>query len=71
MQVYFIDQNEPNKYSVFKDIPIGSNVRLVAYTLIDSKIFSYSSDLVIKKNELRSISMKETSEIEFKKLINY
>lgn len=69
MQTYYIDENEKKNNNVFKNIPKGANVRLVAYTLKENKIFSYSSNMVIKENETLTLAMKETSDIAFKALI--
>jgi hypothetical protein len=70
MQTYYIDDNEKKDNNVFKNIPKDAKVRLVAYTLKENKIFSYSSNIVIKENETLTLAMKETSDIDFKTLIN-
>jgi hypothetical protein len=70
MQTYCINDNEKFNNNTFKNIPIGANVRLVAYTLKENKIFTYSSNMKIKENETLTLAMKETNSNDFKTLIN-
>ena len=70
MQTYYVVDNENKNNNVFKNIPKGANVRLVAYTLKENKIFSYSSNMLIKENETLTLALKETSDKGFKTLIN-
>jgi len=71
MQEYYIDVNEKKKTNItFQNIPIGANVKLIAYTLKDNKIFTYSSNMTIKQNETLSLPMNETNEKDFKNLFN-
>jgi len=70
MQTYHINENGKEHNSIFKNIPKDANVRLIAYTLKDNKIFIYSSDITIKENETLTLEMKETSAINFKTLLN-
>jgi hypothetical protein len=68
MQEYFIDEKKTN--IAFQNIPVGAHVKLVAYTLKDNKIFTYSSSITIKENQTLTLSMKETSDNNLKTLIN-
>lgn len=70
MQTYYINDNEKTNNNVFKNIPKGANVRLVAYTLKENKIFTCSSNMTIKENETLTLAMKETSDNDFKTLIH-
>jgi len=70
MQTYFINDNEKIANNTFKNIPTGSNVRLIAYTLKEDKIFTYSSNMTIKENETFTLALKETNGNDFKTLIN-
>lgn len=67
-EYYLPDKNEKNAYVAFNNIPMGANVRLVAYTLKEKKIFTYSSNMTLKENEILTLDMKETSANEFKAL---
>lgn len=69
-EYYFSDKNENNTYVSFNDIPLGANVRLVAYTVLENKIFSYTSDITLKKDQILKLDLKETSSNEFKTLFN-
>lgn len=70
MQTYYVNENGKENNNIFKDIPKDSKVRILAYTLKENKIFSFSSDIAIKENEILTLAMKETSEVDFKTLIN-
>ena len=70
MQTYYVNENGKENNNVFKDIPRASKVRIVAYALKENKIFSFSSNIAIKENETLTLAMKETSEVDFKTLIN-
>jgi hypothetical protein len=66
---YFSD--EDNKVRArFENIPIGSKVRLVALTIKDGKVLSYSANLTVKDKQNFTITMKETKEAELKKLFD-
>jgi hypothetical protein len=67
-EYYFSDNNENNTYVSFNDIPLGANVRLVAYTVLENKIFSYTYDITLKKDQILKLDLKETSSNEFKSL---
>lgn len=56
--------------NVFHDIPLGAQVRLIAYTIKEKKTFSYSSSFTIKANENKTLVLKETSESEFRLLVS-
>lgn len=70
MQEYYFDENEEKTNTTFQNIPVAANVKLIAYTLKDNKIFTYSSNMTIKQNETLSLIMNETNEKDFKKLFN-
>jgi len=70
MQTCLINDNDKVKNNTFKNIPTGSKVRLVAYTLKDDKIFTYSSRMTIKENQTLTLVFKETNENDFKTLIS-
>lgn len=53
----------------FENIPVGAKARLVAFSLKGEKMMAYSAPVVIKKDDLVSISLKETSEEELKTLL--
>jgi hypothetical protein len=53
----------------FGNIPVGYKVRLVAFTVKGEKVYSYSSDITIKEKQTMTLSLKETSEEDFKKLL--
>jgi hypothetical protein len=54
----------------FKNVPIGYKVRLVAYSIKNEKVYSYTSDLIIIENQTLKLDLKETSDEEFKKLFS-
>ena len=70
MQEYYIDAKEKKTNITFQNIPLGANVKLIAYALKDNKIFSYSSNMTIKQKETLSLTMNETNEKDFKNLFN-
>ena len=54
----------------FENIPVGAKARLVAFSLKDNKMLAYATDLVIKRNETVTISLKEVTEDELKTMMN-
>jgi len=54
----------------FENIPLGYKVRLVACSIKKDKVVSYASDMIINNNQTITLSMKETSDNELKKLLN-
>ncbi|MCU0440087.1 MAG: hypothetical protein MUC49_19540 [Raineya sp.] len=60
----------PKKLSKFERLPIGYKVRLIAYSLKNEKVFAYSSDLTIAKEQKLTLSLKEFSDQELKELLN-
>lgn len=58
-----------NEYKgVFDNIPVGENTKIIAFTIKNGKLYSYSSDLKIKTNqrvqiELKGISQDQTDKI--------
>lgn len=69
-EYYFFKRNEINDYVSFNDIPIGAKVRLVAYSMVENKLFSYASDITLNKKEVFKIELRETSFNEFKAIFN-
>ena len=59
----------PDKSPQFENMPIGYKARLIAYTVKHEKVFAYSTDLTITKGQKLTLSLKEISEKDFKKLI--
>ncbi len=53
----------------FPNIPIGSKVRVVAFSLKDNKMMAASFEHIIKRDETITISLKETSEEELKTML--
>ena len=70
MQEYYININEKKPNVTFQNIPLGANIKLIAYTLKDTKIFSYSTNITIKQKETLTLHMNETDENDFKNLFN-
>lgn len=68
MQSYYNKQYSHLKGS-FQNIPIGYKVRLVAYTIKDRQILTYSQDITVKSKDNITIKLKPTSESEFKTLM--
>lgn len=68
MQEYYFDENKKNTNITFNNIPVGANVKIISYTLKDNKIFTYSSNMIIKENETVSLPMNESNEKDFKNL---
>jgi len=63
-QGYFFSDKEFQ----YKYLPIGYKARLIAYSIKDEKVYAFSTDLTIIKNQKLSILLKETNEKDFKKL---
>jgi hypothetical protein len=61
---YFSD-----KLLQFENVPRGYKVRLVAYTVKDERVFAYSTEFTITKGLKLTLSLEETSENDFRKLI--
>lgn len=53
----------------FRNVPVGRTVRIIAYTVKNDKIFTYSADIKIKQNENLTIDFKPTSDADFEKLM--
>lgn len=70
MQTYYFTYNGKTRNEGFTDIPVGSKVRLVAYSIKDEKVLSYASDIIIKDKQTMTLALKETSDDELKKLLN-
>lgn len=50
-------------------LPIGHQVKIIAYTIINEKIFAYSSDVKILKGQKLTLNLKEINEKDFEKII--
>jgi len=61
---YYISHQDNPLSKVFKGIPIGNNVRLIVYSIKDSKILLYSSDFSITENQNINIVLKVSSKEE-------
>lgn len=70
MQSYYFSSNEKTYNEGFSNIPVGYKVRLVAYTIKDEKVLSFASDITVKDKQTLTLTMKETSDVELKKLLN-
>jgi hypothetical protein len=70
MQSYYFSSNGKTYNEGFSNIPVGYKVRLVAYTLKDEKVLSFASDIIVKDKQTLTLTMKETSDVELKKLLN-
>jgi hypothetical protein len=54
----------------FEDVPVGAKARLVAFSLKDEKMMAFSSPITIKKNETVTVSLKEASDDELKRMMS-
>ncbi len=70
MQSNYLSNNDKKVNSEFKNIPIDSKVQLIAFTIKNDKILSYSADIIVKDKQNFTITMKETNDAELKKLFN-
>lgn len=70
MQSYYFSYNGKTINEGFRNIPVGYNVRLVAYTIKDEKVLSHASNMTVKDKQTLTLAMKETNDIELKKLFN-
>lgn len=70
MQTYYSTYNAKTRNEGFTNIPVGSKVRLVAYSIKDEKVLSYASDIIVKDKQTMILALKETSDDELKKLLN-
>jgi len=56
----------------FRDIPVGYNVRLIAYGFDDQgELYTHSSDLTLKNDENLSINLQKTANNDLDKLFAY
>lgn len=61
------------KYSYndgFRNVPVGRTVRIIAYSVKNDKILTYSADIKIKQNENLTLDFKPTSDADFEKLMS-
>jgi hypothetical protein len=65
MQASYYMAGEPQFYN----LPIGYQARLIAYSVKNEKVFAYSSDITIAKDQKIPVVLKESNEKDFKKLI--
>lgn len=70
MQSYCFSSNGKTYNDGFSDIPVGYKVKLVAYTIKNEKVLSFASNITIKDKQTLTLSMKETSDDELKKLLS-
>lgn len=70
MQSNYFSNNDNKNSSQIKNIPIGSKIRLVAFTIKDDKVLSYTVNMTVKDKQNLLITMKESKEAELKKLFN-
>lgn len=68
VQEYYFDENKKNANITFQNIPVGANVKIIAYTLKDNKIFAHCTSMKIKENETVTLPMNELNEKDFKNL---
>ena len=66
IQDYFYSDKLPQ----FDNLPIGYKIRLIAYTIKNEKVFAYSNDLILTKEQKLTLDLKEITEKDFKKLIS-
>lgn len=53
----------------FQNIPVGAKARLVAFSLKNEKLLAYTTNITIKKNETMTVSLKDVSEEELRRLL--
>jgi len=68
MQSHYFYYNGKTVNEGFKNVPVGYNVRLVAYSIKNEKVFSYTTDLTINENQTLKLDLKESSNEELKEL---
>ncbi len=68
MQQYYFSGNNNNSIS-FKDLPVGRNIRVLAFTVKDEKPYAFASDLTISKDLQIAMVFKEVSEWEFERML--
>ncbi|HET6227244.1 MAG TPA: hypothetical protein VFF27_13255, partial [Bacteroidia bacterium] len=54
----------------FENVPVGAKARVVAFSLKGDKMLAYTAPIVIKKDDMVLISLKETSDEELKTMLN-
>jgi hypothetical protein len=69
MQSYYFSDNTKTSNEGFANIPIGYKVRLIAYSIKDEKILSFASDITITDKQKLTLTMKETSDDELRRLL--
>lgn len=58
---YFsFNNNEYNRR--FEDIPVGSKIQLIVFSIKNGKTYTHKSDLTIKPNQTVQLTLKETSQ---------
>jgi hypothetical protein len=70
MQSYFQTKLSGGIENGFSGIPLGKEVRFIAYTIKDGKIYSQAENLTIRPKEILQLNLKETNENELKKLLD-
>ncbi|MCU0387252.1 MAG: hypothetical protein MUE71_01430 [Chitinophagaceae bacterium] len=66
IQSYYFSEDPP----IFKNLPTGYNAKLIAYTVRGSKVFGFSQDIKISKDQKITVKLKELNEREFKTLLS-
>ncbi len=51
-------------------MPVGCMVRLAAYAVKNDKVFAFSSDLAITKDQRVMVNLKEVNDLEFNKILS-
>lgn len=70
MQEDYINFTDLEYNSGFKNIPIGSKTRLIAFSIKDGKTYTFQSDLIIKKSETVQMTLKETDQAQIAKILS-
>lgn len=55
---------------LFGNIPVGYEVKLIAYTIKGEKTFAYSKELTVAKEQKLTLSLKEINDKDFNKLFS-
>ena len=55
--------------NMIENVPVGKNVRIIAYSIKGGKVLSFSNNYTIRQNDVLKFSLTETPESEFQKLM--
>jgi len=70
MQEFYFNTAGKGNSVQFNEIPVGQQVRLIAYTVKEEQVYAFSTDVRVAKNQKIDLTLRPIAETDFKKLLN-